>query len=161
MKNVFALILALCISGCSVQPLYTDSSAISPLPIIRMIPGRNGQILHAELCRLFKSFPHNLSKYIIRISLDRTQDLTAYDIHGIANRLDIQYTADITLSDPTKNKLVLRNTVSVNQGSCISGSAGEIITSLYADYEKTLIKKLAEKIFKILVLKTKGLYNKE
>lgn len=159
MKDIVVFFLSLCVSGCSVQPLYTGGQPISSSPTIRMIPGRTGQILHAELCKLFKSFPHDLGRYIIRISLDRQQSLTAYDTHGIANRLNIQYIANVTLSDPVENKLILQKNVTVDQGSSISGSAGEIITSLYTDYEKTLIKVLAEKIFKMLVSKIQGLSN--
>lgn len=151
MRSVFNITALLFIAGCSVQPLYTGTEASSPMPVIRMIPGRSGQILHAELCRLFKTFPHNLSRYIVRISLDRQQYPMAYDKHGIANRLDVRYTAEVMLSDPAESKLVLQDKVTVNQGNSISGSPGEIITSLYVGYEKTLLEMLAEKIFKRLV----------
>ena len=120
------------------------------MPTIRMIPGRHGQILHAELCRLFKTFPHNLGGHVIRIELERQQTPVAYDIHGIANRLNVEYIADVRVIDQDKHDIVLQKTVSLEQGYHIYGSAGEIVQSLYPDYEKSMIKALAERIFRTL-----------
>ena len=144
-KAVIGLMFLL--SGCQISPYYKDSDKLSEPPIIRSISGREGQKLRSELQYLFESFPHNLSGYIVRITLKKERSGDVFDEKGVTNRLTTAFEANISISDPISKEFVLNDIVRVSQSNAMSGSSGEILLSFYSDIEDLLLKKLASAIF--------------
>lgn len=152
----FALLLC---TGCSITPLYDhiNDDSCGRRAKISVIHGRDGQILRAELDRLVKSFPNSLSGYTIHIELERMQEPIAYDVYGSANMLVTQYVADVTVNDTDKHKLIVHDKFEVSDEIGISDSPGEIISSIYIDNDKSMLKKLAYNIFSRLDMVCKKL----
>ena len=144
-KAVIGLLIFL--SGCQISPYYKDSDTLSNPPIIRSIAGREGQKLRSELQYLFSSYPHNLSGYIIRITLKKDRSGDVFDEKGVTNRLTTSFEANVSISDPISKEFVLNDVVTVSQSNAMSGSSSEILLSFYSDIEDLLLKKLANAIF--------------
>lgn len=154
-----AIVVALLIGGCSIRPVYDSNDYSNRSTRVNTISGRDGQIVHAELDRLIKAYPNCLGGYTIDITLERKQRGIAYDAGGIANRLETTYVANISVTDKEKQQFIMHDVSEVSQTYSISGSAGEIVFSLYSDYEKSLLKKLAGKIFERLNMRCRAIQN--
>lgn len=155
----YSLIVALLISGCSIRPVYDNGDYSNRFARVNTISGRDGQIVRAELDRLIRAYPNCLGSYTIDITLERKQRGIAYDAGGIANRLETTYIANISVTDKGKQEFIMHDVSEVSQTYSISGSAGEIVFSLYSDYEKSLLKKLAGKIFERLNMRCRAIQN--
>lgn len=163
MKKYIPIFAFAVMCGCASErhPLYTESNYDSSNKIsdttIKSIEGRHGQIVRNNLLALIRDYPNNFSGYVIDIKLKRDTEGVLYEKNGDANRVMIEHGADITVRSKENYKVVLQDSVSIPQSMNISNSAGEVMLSLYPEYESYTLKRLAHRIFENLNIKLRKL----
>lgn len=158
MKKILLFLAIFGTYGCSVykKPLYVPSNkniSYADNVSVKIIAERHGQILRNNLLNLIRDYPNNFENCIIEIKLNRIAEGVLFDNDGTANRLFISYEADIIVYEKATLKKIWSGNIKLPQSMNISKSAGEIMLSLYSEYEGYTIKRLARKIFDDLNMK--------
>ena len=159
MKKCIPVLALAVLCGCASErhPLYAESKEVRSNNVsdttIKSIEGRHGQIVRNNLLELIRDYPNSFSGYVIEIKLKRDTEGVLYEKNGDANRLMIEHGADIIVRSKETYEIVLQDSVSIPQSMNISNSAGEVMLSLYSEYESYALKRLAQRIFENLNMK--------
>lgn len=163
MKKCIPVLAFVVLCGCASEkhPLYAESDEVHFGNIsdvtIKSIEGRHGQIVRNNLLDLIRDYPNNFSGYIIEIKLKCDTEGVLYEKNGDANRLMIEHGADIIVRSKETYEIVLQDSVSIPQSMNIFNSAGEVMLSIYSEYESYMLKRLAQRIFENLNIKLRKL----
>ena len=143
-------ILLLC-AGCSVQPLYefktrTGAESESRNNIfVKVIPGKNGQMLRGYLQDLIRDLDISDEKYVLSVTLTEIEIPYALADDGNAQRKKINFVANVSLKN-FEGKNVLVTSISESTTRNVASSQGDILLSMYDRVNGSVLKGLAFRI---------------
>ncbi|MBC6497507.1 MAG: hypothetical protein GDA54_04220 [Alphaproteobacteria bacterium GM7ARS4] len=147
--------LTLCIlplHGCSFTPLYgTHSHQEGSTPLltsiaIAHIPERQGQILRTYLEQHLSPYrQENTARYELIIQLKSEGSFSSLESDATFSRTNVAVQAAFMLRDIKNNKIIFRNTRTLNTSYDYLQQAYANVVSA-REYKKRLLKKLAESI---------------
>lgn len=146
MKKYLSVVILLYCVGCSVAPLYNNSSDGKPSKIyVDVIAERDGQQLRRYLKSDIRDLNITRRAYRLVVTLRTDHKYFAEMTDESTQRVEIRHIAHVVLRDGA-NKVAFEKDFIATTSNNISSGHGDVIFSLYGRNNRNLLKELSTRI---------------